>query len=52
MYRLQIIIKENLYCEDGKIHIKNKLKYDVVNLVEELDKKFIKELYVKLECND
>ena len=49
---LRDIVEENLYCEDGELRIKNKLKYDVVNLLDAVDKEYMKKLYKELEYND
>ena len=42
--KLKKTLKENIRYEDDKIYIKNKLKYDIYNLMCELDPHFIKEL--------
>ena len=52
MHSLQHIIKENLYCEDGELHIKNKLKYDIINLMTEIDKSFMLKLFKELEYEE
>lgn len=52
MWRLEGIVKDNLYCEDGMLRISTKLKYDVINLMEELDKKFMSKLKKELEYDD
>ena len=49
---LETIIEDNIYCEDDKLYIKSKLKYDVFNLVNEIDSKFIKKLCKKLEYKE
>lgn len=46
--RLQIIIKDKLYCEDNKLRSKC-MKYDIINMMMQEDKKFMKDLYKKLE---
>jgi hypothetical protein len=52
LYELGIIVEKNLYCEDEKLFIKNKLKYDVVNLMEKYDKVFMNKLYKELEYSE
>ena len=52
LYKLELIVEENLYCEDNKLRIKSKLKYDVVNLLDEMDKSFMDKLYKQLEYNE
>ena len=52
LYSLENIVKENLYCEDNMLRIKSKLKYDIINLMEEVDKKFMKNLKKELEYNE
>ena len=49
---LRVIIKDNLYCEDGELRIRTKLKYDVFNLLEEVDKEFINKLKKELEYEE
>lgn len=46
---LQTIIRDSTYCEDNEIHIRNKLKYDLFNLVEAYDYRFIEKLKKELE---
>ena len=52
LYRLKGIVRDNLYCEDDKLYCKNKLKYEIVNLLEEVDKDWLDELYEDLEYNE
>ena len=52
LIRLRMMITENLYCEDDKLFIKSKLKYDIVNMMNEIDSKFMKELFKDLEYNN
>ena len=52
LYNLQTIIKSNTYCEDNEIHIKNKLKYDIFNMMINYDKAFINKLYKELEYSE
>ena len=52
LIRLRMMIVENLYCEDDKLFIKSKLKYDIVNMMNEIDSKFMKELFKDLEYNN
>lgn len=49
---LRGIVEENLYCEDNELRIKSKLKYDIVNLLDEIDKEFMQRLYKKLEYKE
>lgn len=49
---LETILEENTFCEDNRIYIKSKLKYDIYNLVTKVDNKFIKDLEKGLECNN
>lgn len=49
---LKIIIKDNTYCEDNELHIRNKAKYDLYNLVETYDYRYIKELKKELEYKE
>jgi hypothetical protein len=44
LYKLQNVLEENVYVEDNKIRIKNKLKYDVFNMMELYDAKWIDRL--------
>ena len=50
--RLQDAIKENIVCEDNELYVKCKLKYDVVNIMNEEDSVFMKKLYEELEYNE
>ena len=43
------IILENCYSEDGLLHIKNKLKYDVYNITREFYYNFIECIERELE---
>ena len=52
VHRLRCIVKENLYVEDDKLYVKSKCKYDIVNLMEEIDTKYMKELLKELEYNE
>lgn len=52
LYRLRSTIKENAYCEDSKLKIKNKVKYDIYNILCEVDKKFIEGLHKDLEYKE
>lgn len=52
LYRLQLICKDNIYCEDNLLRVSTKLKYDIVNLMEEIDIKFMKKLYKEIEYNE
>ena len=52
IYSLRNIVKENLYCEDNELRIKNKCKYDLINLMEEIDKGFMEELKKELEYDE
>ena len=47
--KLEHALKDNTTCEDGEIHLKCKLKYDVYNIMVELNPKFIRELHEYLE---
>ena len=49
LHSLQHIVKENVYVEDGELYIKSKCKYDLWNLLEKVDKKFINRLKKELE---
>ena len=49
---LRNIIKKGSYCEDNKLRLKNCIKYEVYNLLEMHDKKFIKNLHKELEYNE
>ena len=50
--RLQVALRDNIVCEDGEIHLKCKLKYDVFNILVEEDSEFIKKLYEELEYRE
>jgi hypothetical protein len=52
LYRLRGIVRDNVYCEDGELRIRNKAKYDIVNLVEEIDKEWFKQLMKELEYDE
>jgi len=43
------LFEASAYVEDGQLRIKNALKYDVHNLLEELDAARLKILYDELE---
>lgn len=43
------ILVDNIICEDNVIRLKNKLKYDLYNLLLEQDYEFMQELHKKLE---
>lgn len=49
---LRIILKDSVYCEDGELKIRNKLKYDIYNLLSEVDKRWVRELEKELEFNE
>ena len=49
---LRVIVRDNVYCEDNKLRIKNKLKYDIVNLVSVVDKDWFNELKKELEYSE
>ena len=49
---LRIILKDNVYCEDGELKIRNKLKYDIYNLLSEVDERWVRELEKELEFNE
>ena len=49
---VQVIIQDNVYVEDEMLYIKSKCKYDLINLMSELDSKFMKDLYSKLEYEE
>ena len=46
------ILHENITCEDNTIKIKNKLKYDVHNMLEYIEPIKMKLLYDELEYNE
>ena len=52
LYRIRNTIKENAYCEDNKLRLKNKVKYDIYNILCEVDKGFIEKLHKELEYKD
>lgn len=45
------LFEASAYVEDGQLRIRNALKYDVHNLLEELDAGRLKLLYDELEYN-
>lgn len=45
------LFEASAYVEDGQLRIRNVLKYDVHNLLEELDAGRLKLLYDELEYN-
>ena len=45
------IFKENCYAEDSRLYIKNKLKYELHNLIQDLYPIIIDELYDELEVD-
>ena len=47
--QLRVIIKDNLYVEDDELYIRCKCKYDLFNLMEGIDKKYMKKLLKELE---
>ena len=49
---LREIMKEGLYCEDNKLYVKCKVKYELVNLMNEHDSPFMKLLYKEMEYNE
>ena len=48
LYRLQLIMKDKLYCEDNELRSKC-MKYDIINLMLEYDKRFMDKLFKDLE---
>ena len=47
--QLENIITENAKCEDNKIYLSRKIKYDIWNLLAEIDTPFINKLLKDLE---
>jgi hypothetical protein len=47
--QLENILEENIKCEDNKIFLGRKIKYDIWNLLYEIDKPFMIKLLKKLE---
>lgn len=45
------LFQASAYVEDSQLRIKNALKYDIHNLLEELDPQQLKILYDELEYN-
>ena len=52
LFNIEKILKESLYCEDNNLRIKNKLKYDIFNLINEIDRKFIVDVCKELEYEE
>lgn len=52
LYQLRNTMKENLYVEDNELKIKNKVKYDIYNILCEIDKGFIDKLHKELEYKE
>lgn len=50
--RLELIMKDGLYVEDGRLYVKCQVKYQVVNLMNEFDKPFMDKLLKELEYED
>ena len=50
--RLRMIIRDSLKCEDNELHISNRCKYNVFNLMMEYDYKYMKELLKELEYRE
>jgi hypothetical protein len=50
--QLENIITENAKCEDNKILLSRKIKYDIWNLLAEIDTPFINKLLKDLEYVD
>ena len=49
---IENIIKENIKCEDNELYLSNKLKYQLFNLIYEIDKGFIEKLFKKIEYKE
>ena len=49
---IQVIVQDSVYVEDGMLYIKSKCKYDLINLMTELDSKFMNNLYKELEYEE
>ena len=52
LLKLRDLLTKYTYCEDDKLRIKNGIKYDIYNLMNEYDRGFIKELHKELEYKD
>jgi len=50
--QLENIITENAKCEDNKIYLSRKIKYDIWNLLVEIDTPFINKLLKDLEYKE
>lgn len=50
--KLRMIMEDNLYCEDNELYIKNKVKYELYELMKAIDKEFINQLEKGLEYNE
>lgn len=46
---IKMIIKDGIYCEDDELFLQNNIKYKLYNLIIELDKKFIDEVWIDIE---
>lgn len=49
---LENILEKGTKCEDNKLMLSNKVKYDVFNLVYELDSKWVKRLFEEIEYKE
>jgi len=49
---LENIISENIKCEDNQLYLPRKVKYDLFNLLYEIDKSFMDKLLKKLEYKE
>lgn len=49
---IKTLLADNITCEDNKIFISNKFKYDVYNLLVDTDEEFKNQLYKELEYEE
>jgi len=49
---IKTLLADNITCEDNKIFISNKFKYDVFNLLIDTNEEFKNQLYNKLEYEE
>ena len=52
MLALKDILKKGIICEDSAIRLSNSIKYSLYNLLYELDKKWIDELFKDLDYKE
>ena len=50
--QLENIVESNIRCEDNEIYLSHAIKYELFELLYEIDEKFIKRLFKKIEYEE